>query len=264
MDEKYLAVHGVRVVAGEEADHRRDVFRLHRGAFRAHVDAGGSELFLDGVRDGRDHPGLRARHDAVGRHAVLAEIPGHDLGEAADSCLRGAIVGLACETDQARFRAEGDDAAALLLPEQNGCVLDQRERALEVDGDHVVPFFFGHVEDHPVSQDSGCGHDDVQAAKLVYGLLDQTLAGRHLRDRVSVGRGFAARGANRRRGLFGRTGRFAAAVDRAAHIVHDDFCAEFAKLESDGLAYPTSGAGNDRDAALEQISHFRSFHFGSL
>jgi len=53
------------------------------------------------------------------------------------------------------------------------------ESPLEVDPDHPIPFFFGHVEDHPVAKDPGVVDQDVESAKTVQSRLDDPFPGLH-------------------------------------------------------------------------------------
>ena len=65
--------------------------------------------------------------------------------------------------------------------------------AFQVDPDHLVPFFLGQVEDHPVTQDAGHVDDDVQLAELLEGGLHEPFAGRDVADVAAVRDGPAAR-----------------------------------------------------------------------
>ena len=52
-------------------------------------------------------------------------------------------------------------------------MVGRAERALQVYRDHRVPLGLGHVGQHPVTQDPGVVHHDVQVAEDIDGLLDQ-------------------------------------------------------------------------------------------
>ena len=65
-----------------------------------------------------------------------------------------------------------DDAAGLLLAHVRGGRPHHREVALEVDGDDGVPLVLAHVEDHPLAQDAGAAHEDVEVAELLQGEID--------------------------------------------------------------------------------------------
>ena len=59
-----------------------------------------------------------------------------------------------------------DDAAALLLAHERRRVPRAVPGALQVHRDDRVPLRLAHVEDHPVAQDAGVVHQDVEAAEL--------------------------------------------------------------------------------------------------
>jgi hypothetical protein len=63
-----------------------------------------------------------------------------------------------------------------------------------VDADDGVPFLLAHVEDHPVTQDAGVVHQDVEPALLGDGGVDQRLDRVEVRDIGRVGDGATAAG----------------------------------------------------------------------
>ena len=113
-----------------------------------------------------------------------------------------------------------------------------------------------HVVEGLVAQDAGVVDDDVDAAERVErGLHDR---------RAALGRGDASRcwRPRRRRGLDlvddvrGRARRRPGAVDRAAEVVDDDPGAAAGELERVRPAEAATGAGDDRDLAVEtEIRH---------
>src|SRR5207247_11193121 len=119
--EEYLSVHTARDLAREVDDHRGHVVGvelLDLGdtavlAFDALLPAqlpGPAHLLVDG------HARPGHRRDRVHRDAVLPEVAGRDLGEAADGRFGGSVVRLARIAEQPRARGEGDDPAVGLLP----------------------------------------------------------------------------------------------------------------------------------------------------
>jgi hypothetical protein len=69
-----------------------------------------------------------------------------------------------------------------------------REGALQVHFDDRVPLLFRHGEHHPVPQDPGVVHDDVEATEVVDGLAHQLLGSRPVADVVGVGHCLTAEG----------------------------------------------------------------------
>ena len=65
-------------------------------------------------------------------------------------------------------------------------MFDNRESTFQVDRDHVVPLFFGHVENHSVAEDPRAGHNDVQPPVVVHGGLDDALASGHSDNRLQA------------------------------------------------------------------------------
>ena len=61
-----------------------------------------------------------------------------------------------------------------------------------MDGYDVVPFLFGHVEDHTVSKDSGDGNQNVDLSEVVDATLDDVLAAFHRGNGVVASDGVAA------------------------------------------------------------------------
>jgi hypothetical protein len=64
--------------------------------------------------------------------------------------------------------------------------------ALEVHGDDGVPFLLAGVRQHPVPDDTGVVHQDVQATEGVHRGLDQACRAVPLRDVGPARDGFAA------------------------------------------------------------------------
>src|SRR5947199_7994766 len=93
------------------------------------------------------HPCPGDRADRVDRDAVLPEVAGGHLGEPPDGRLGGAVVRLAGVPEEARARAEGDDAAPALLAHVGAGVPHAVEGPLQVHGEDRVPLLLAHVED---------------------------------------------------------------------------------------------------------------------
>ena len=193
--------------------------------------------------------------DRVGGHAVASEVAGQRAGQADDALFGGGVVGLA-HVAQTGLRRGVDDPARALLAEDLGGELGHGEVTLEVDIDDDVPFLFGHVEDHPVAQDAGVVDQDVEPSEGVERLLDHALASGHVGDRVVVGDSIAAGVLDRGHDLVGGC-RLAVefAALRAAVVVDHDLRALGGEQEGVSASDSASGAGHDRDAAFESITH---------
>src|SRR5205807_1651963 len=114
-------------------------------------------------------------------------------------------------------------------------------------------------EAHAVAQDAGVVHQDVEAAELADGLLDQALTALPGGDVVVVRRGGPARGLYLVDDLLGRALLAALSGDRRSHVVHHDGGA--LRRQQQGLG-PADAAPRPRDhghLAVEQ-SHLGSFY----
>ena len=109
-----------------------------------------------------------------------------------------------------------------------------------MDGDHRVPFLFGHVEDHAVAEVAGDVDQDVDAAPGVDRLLDHLPRLREVRDRTIV-----------------RDGRAAGLLDRLDHVVRRALVAAFAAQADTGIVDDDLRAGareGERDASTDASS----------
>src|SRR5215472_7056303 len=166
-----LAVHPGGGVTGEVDDERRHVVGIALGAdgllarplpgLLEHRPASGG---------GIDYAGGPARHDHVGRHAVLGERVRRGPRESDDARLGGGVVRLTGRP-QRRHRGHVDDAAALLLAHDHGGGPAGVETPLQVDGYHRVPLRLRHVEEHAVAQDPRDVDEDVEPAPRLDGLI---------------------------------------------------------------------------------------------
>ncbi|KAI3479441.1 hypothetical protein L1887_58459 [Cichorium endivia] len=157
----------------------------------------------------------------VGEDVVLGALDGERLAETDHGVLGGGVVGLAEVAVDTGSRRGIDDAAELLLAHVGPCGLGTGVRAGDVDGRDLVPLLVAHrleavgmqktsvvselfldlrAGSRPtkgretqyarlVTQDTGVVDEDVDAAPLVDGLLDDLLA---IGVRVVVGDGLAA------------------------------------------------------------------------
>jgi hypothetical protein len=138
----------------------------------------------------------------------------------------------------------------LLAPVDAG-VARERERALQVDADDRVDVALVHVEDHPVAQDAGVVHDDVQRAERVDRLRTMRSAA-FQSDTLSVLATASPPAAlisatTSRRPVVG-----AGAVVAAAEVVHDHLGAMLREQQRLFAADAAAGPRDDRHTSVEQ------------
>src|SRR6266550_5580578 len=252
--EEELAVHPARVLAREEDDHGCHVVGVELldlgdaavlaldAALLPHL-ARAADLLVD------RHPGPRDGTDRVHRDAVLAEVAGSDLGEAADRGLGGAVVRLAGIPEQPRSRAERDDAAPALLAHVSARVADAGERALQVHGEDGIPLLLAHVEDHAVAQDAGTGDEDVDAAEPGPRRADDTPGALPVGHRIGARDGFPTVPLDLGDDVEGRPAGRRPAVDGDPVVVDDDLRAGGRERARHAAADAAPAAGHHRDAA---------------
>lgn len=102
---------------------------------------------------------------------------GDRLGEALDTGLGKGIVDLSCIAVQTRGRGDVDDALwrPVLLSQVRCGGTDDPEGTGTVAGEHGVPLFVRHLVNHTVVGKAGIVDDDVDLAKLLHSLVDETL-----------------------------------------------------------------------------------------
>ena len=116
----------------------------------------------------------------------------------------------------------------------------------------TVPFVFGHVEDHALTQNAVGADQNVEAAELVNRGLDHALGGIHVGDIADKGDGFAAGIADFVNDRFDFGGVHAeASFDVEAGVGDDDFGALLAEDAAEIGADAASPTGDDADPSLE-------------
>ena len=207
------------------------------------------------------HAGERSRGNGVHHDAVALEFHRRDDREARDAGLRRAVVGLTGVAVDPRGRRRVDDPSVVglaalrtLAPVRRGEARDA-EGALEVDLDNRIPLFFGHVHEHPVAQDAGVVHDDVEATEVVDRLLDDVAGALPGRDVVTVGDGLAAHrfdlGDHIVRGTVGVTG----TVTGPADVVHHDLGTLAGHHQRVLTADAPAGTGDDHNSSFTHLCH---------
>jgi hypothetical protein len=137
----------------------------------------------------------------------------------------GALADAALE---ARAGARVDDAGVDLAaglravaPVRAG-VARGAEVALQVNAHDGVPLLFRGADEHPVADEAGVVHDDVEAAERVDRRGDEAAAALPVAHVVGVGDRLAAERTNLGDDLFRRSLRRATAVELDADVVDDD------------------------------------------
>src|SRR5260370_26309628 len=130
------------------------------------------------LKHGNGHvSGDPAGSDGVHKNIVTGEFRGEAFGEADDSALGCAVVGVQRFAALTGSRTDRDDFARLLFDHLRNGEVNDRIDALEVDANHVVPLFFGHLFDGGIFEvpDAGVGDENVQPADPRDGVLDKFL-----------------------------------------------------------------------------------------
>jgi hypothetical protein len=117
------------------------------------------------------------------------------------------------------------------------------------------PFLLGHIEDHPVTEDTGAGNHNVELAEVVYGGLDNGLAALHGSNGLGAGDGRTAvfvdfGGHDLGDGLVEP-----GAVNVDAGVNDDHLRAFFGHEHGDATADTPAGAGDDGYLVFEQVGH---------
>ena len=166
------------VLVGKDSNEGDDPLRLHEGKnIRGHNGLGHA-AGGDGSND-------------VGENVVLDALLGEGLGEADHGELGGRVVGLAKVTEETGGGGGVDDATELLLAEVGPGGAGSLVGALDVDLEDEVPVLILHVLEGDVAEDTGVVDEDIDAAELLDGGLDDLVA---VLDAVVVGDGLAASG----------------------------------------------------------------------
>ena len=167
-----------------------------RDAIREQVDDHGGDVL--GIahlgqlrRDVGRHPGPGHGRDGVGPHAVAVQAHGGGPHQRHDPALGGRVVGLG-HTAHVGAGGEPDERPRLLLAHDGRGVTEHREVTLQVCGDDGVPLVLGHVEQHPLAQDAGHGHDPVDPPPPLDGGVHDPLAAGHRAHVLGHGHGLTA------------------------------------------------------------------------
>src|SRR5580658_6139633 len=164
------------LVRRQEADHPGDFFGLPEPAHRYLPAQPVQHLVRDGGHHvGRDVPGrdrVDGQPDPVTDRALRPaelehRLPGQRLGQPEQARLRRGVVGLADVAGLADHRGNADDPAAAPFQHVLERGLGHEERARQVDRDHLLPVFVGHLGHRPVDRDPGVVDQDVQPAMLI-------------------------------------------------------------------------------------------------
>jgi hypothetical protein len=137
-------------------------------------------------------------------------------------------------------------------------VTERREVSLEVHPDDGVPLLLGGVDEHPVAHEPGVVDEDVETTERVDRLLHHRRGSLEVGDVGTVHDGLAPTRLDLGDDLMGRGLSRVVAGERDAVVVDDDLGAVPGQLERVRATDPSTGAGHDRDPALQQTTHSAS------
>ena len=242
-----------RAAFGAEVGHeRRHVRRIP--LVEAAV-ARGHDVLEPGRGEREACPGGRC--DTVADDVVAGELLGGDLAERRDAGLRCPVVRLARIAEQPRRARRVDEVSTsgatglVFAAPVDRCMAGRREVTLEVHGDDVVPFGFGHVDDGPVAQDPCVVHQDVDVTVGIDRRADQSTCAVPVGDVVVVGDRLATGGTDLRSDLVGWCGVTSRPVVGAPVVVDDHASAERCEQQCMLAAEAAAGAGDDGDPSIQ-------------
>jgi len=214
------------VFGGEEQSDRGDIIN---GAQTPQGNVGEQRVKLGlvieqaGVHGSDDCAG----GDVVDRDAQRAKLDGEVAHQHADATLGGAIAGEVGEDHVFVDRAEVDDAARLLgVAQAANEGLAKEEGTLEVNVEDGVVVLLGDVPEVRADLDAGVVDENVAAAELLVGLLDQVMGVGGFGDIALNSNSFSTCGLD-----------FGLGLIRALElkVVDDDRCAFAGETNADGL-----------------------------
>jgi hypothetical protein len=200
---------------------------------------------------------MRVRADgAIGRHAVATELGGLHQRQRRDPGFRCRVRGLADTPEQARSAARVHDASRdgspglrAIAPVRGG-MSARSKMTLEVYPHHRVPLVLFCIGEHPVANEAGVVHDDVQITELVESSANEASGTVPVSDVVTVCDRDAARGADLVDDLLSRAAARARPVELDAEVVDDDLRALRAERERMRATEPPRSAGDDDDTVV--------------
>jgi hypothetical protein len=120
-----------------------------------------------------------------------------------------------------------------------------RKGAFEMHIDDGIPLVFGHVRQHPVAQNAGIVHQNMQHAKVLDGLVHHVGGTIPTRDIISIGNCLATHRLDLGDNLLCCCQVATLAVSGASHIVDYDLGALASELDRVTTSDPTACAGHD-------------------
>ncbi|MCY1175405.1 hypothetical protein D9M73_156410 [compost metagenome] len=186
--------------------------------------------------------------DGVDQDVVLAAFDGQGAGQAVETELGHAVVGLAEIAIDTRGRRGENHPAVVLLAHMWPGGTGDFVGTFDVDAVNQVPVGVIHFVEGLVPQDPGIVDHHVDATEDVQGVLDQFVT---VSDRVVVGFGNAAGLANLRDHAVGGRGIGAFALGRAAKIVDQHPGALFGEQQCMRPSQADTGSGDDHDFIFE-------------
>ena len=163
----------------QPANHRRNQIRAHRRV-RGGVDAVG-------------HSGHGGGHDHVGPHAVRGALDRRRIGQSDDTGFGHGVVGHLVVAVQAADRRGQHDAAVTGVAHQPEGGPHNVEGAPQMDIQHRLEVFVGHLLQRPPPHDPGIVDEDIDPAVAVQRHIDDRLPARGSGHRVGARDGVTAR-----------------------------------------------------------------------
>ena len=119
--------------------------------------------------------------------------------------------------------------------------------------DNRIPFFFGHREQHAVTQNSGIVDDDVKTTESVNCLINDALRSGIRTDVVGVGDSLSASGLDFVRYVLGGTRVATTSVTRCTEVVNHDEAAVCTQHEGVFATNSTSGTSDNADPTFNHV-----------
>ena len=124
---------------------------------------------------------------------------------------------------------------------------------------HIVPLLLRHIEHHPVAQNPGTAHHNVQPPEIVNRRLDDALPPVHRSHRLGAGHRRAAAGLNLLRHHLRNGLVKSAAVHIHPRVNHDHPGPFLGHQLGNAPPHAPAGAGNDGGFPLQIVRHISCF-----
>ena len=165
---EHLGSHMLAGIREQIHHHRCHIFGL------AHV--------LHSSRNACRHTSASNRRNQVGSHAIARQPQCGTACQPHDARFGSGIVGLRHAASVGARSESHQRTARLLLAHDRRGMTENREVPLQVHPHYIVELFLGHVEKHPLAQDSCHAHGSVDGTPLLHGGAHGSLSHCHLRN----------------------------------------------------------------------------------